>query len=92
MESQAMGGGVTTEEILLHLRELPEYKDNIIFLIVFACGGWGWEVYDEGEREKITAAAGVETNFGVHTEGEVEPGQPIEYPPGYPSLFNPGGT
>lgn len=91
MESEAMGG-TTTEEILLHLRGLPEYKDNIIFLIVFACGEWGWEVYQEGEREKIFAAAAVETNFGVPTEGEVEPEHPIEYPPGYPSLFNPGGT
>jgi hypothetical protein len=75
--------GITTEEILNELRIMPEYKDSIIFLIVFACGSWGPEVYKPEVRDAITSRAGPETNFAVPSEhDEEEPDAPPALPGG----------
>ena len=85
MRGETMDAGITTEEILDKLQndERLGYKNNIIFLIIFACGAWDYTV--TGEETRVVK--GLEsTNFGLgRYEGEAEPSAPFSLTPGISS-------
>jgi len=85
MRGETIDAGITTEEILDELQYDEElgYKDNIIFLIIFACGAWDHTVTSEETRQ----IKGHESeNFGVKgTVEEAEPASPFSLTPGISS-------
>ena len=76
---------LTTERLVLELqnRETLGYKDNIIFLIIFACGAWD----DTVTREETRQIKGQQSeNFGVEgRREEAEPAAPFGLSSGIPS-------
>jgi hypothetical protein len=89
---------LTTERLVLELqnRETLGYKDNIIFLIIFACGAWDDTVTDENARVIMGQSS---ENFGVGgTIGEPTPLAPFEVttkisgkvglPPGQTTIYS----
>ena len=83
MRGNTIFAGITTEEILDELPKMPQYKDHIIFLIVFACGAWD-ERLTLKERAEIKGLVGRE-NFGVLSSEGKGPAAPFSLTPGLAS-------
>jgi hypothetical protein len=79
MRGNTIFAGITTEEILDELPKMPQYKDHIIFLIVFACGAWD-ERLTLKERAEIKGLVGRE-NFGVLSSEGKGPATPFSLTP-----------